>query len=147
MKKLEIALAVALALAIVAAALARIFSSKLRSEMADSLNVPAWFLIAVGIVEIVLAIDLLLPRFRILGGIGVGATMVGATIFNLLGEDVGDAKPGQAVPLTILLALAAFVTAWLAADRPRDFGSLIATARNQITGQLSKVADTAADLA
>jgi hypothetical protein len=135
MKNLELGLAGLLGLAILLAAVARIFSTELRTDMSDSLNLPGWFLIAVSVLEIVLAIDLFIPRFRILGGIGIGATMIGASIFNLLGEKAGNADPRQAVPLTLVLSIIGFSVAWLAAGRPRSVNSLIAITKHQVKGQ------------
>ena len=139
MKKLEWVLAALLALVILLAAVGRIVSSQLRTDMSDSLSLPGWFLIVVSLIEIALAVDLLIPRFRILGGIGTGATMVGATIFNLLGEKAGDADPQQAVPLTVVLAIVGFAVAWLAAGQPKDIGSMITAARQQLKGQFGEV--------
>lgn len=146
MKILEWVLAVILALVVGLAAIARFFSSDLRNDMADSLSVPVWFLIVVSVVEIVLVIDLLIPRLRILGAIGTALIMVGATIFNLLGEQVRDANPRQGVPLTIILAIIGFAVAWLAAGRPRSIGSLIDTAKQQLKGQVGDIVETASEL-
>ena len=146
MRILEWVLAVILALAVGFAAIARFFSSDLRNDMADSLSLPVWFLIVVSVIEIVLAIELLIPRFRILGGIGMALTMVGATIFNIFGEQVRDANPRQGIPLTIFLAIIGFVVAWLAAGRPRSIGSLLQTAQQQLKGQVGDIAETATEL-
>lgn len=140
MKKLELVLAVILGLALLLAAIGRLFSSQLRNDMSDSLGLPVWFLIVVSVVEIVIAIDLFLPRFRILGGVGAGLTMVGATVFNIFGEKAGDANPRQAIPMTIVLAIVGFVVAWMAAGRPSSPAGLIDKARAQLKGQVGDLA-------
>ena len=146
MKRLEVVLAFLLGLALLFAAVARFFSSQMRNEMADSLNVPVWFLLVVSVIEIVIAIDLFLPRFRILGGVGAGLTMIGATIFNIFGEKVGDADPQQGIPVTIILAIIGFLVAWLAAGKPSSIGSLIETAKWQLKGQFDDLSEATSDL-
>lgn len=146
MKKLEWVLAVVLGLVLLASALGRIFSSGARGDMADSLNVPGWFLVLVSLWEIALAVDLFLPRFRILGGVGAAVTMIGAGIFNLFGDTIDDVNPRQFIPVNVVLALVGFGVAWLAGGRPTSLGALVATAQKQLAGQSNEVSDTAADL-
>ncbi len=55
MKKLEWVLAVALGLLLFVSAIGRIFSSEIRGDMADTLNVPGWFLVLAGLLEVLLA--------------------------------------------------------------------------------------------
>lgn len=140
MKKLELVLAVLLGLVLLLAAVGRLFSSQLRNDMSDSLGLPVWFLIIVSVIEIVIAIDLFLPRFRILGGIGAGLTMLGATVFNIFGEKAGDANPQQAIPMTIILAILGFAVAWMAAGRPSNPAGLIDQAKAQLKGQVGDLA-------
>lgn len=132
MKILEWVLAVLLALVLLWASLLRVFSSDFRSDMADSLSVPGWFLILVSILELGLVVALVLPRFRILGGLGSFVTMVGAAIFNAFGEKVGDVDPAAGLPSTIVLALIGLVVAWLAAGRPGSVSTLFSSARQQV---------------
>lgn len=146
MKKLEWVLAVALGALLLVSALARIVSSDARGDMSDALNVPGWFLILVSLWEIVIAIDLFLPRFRILGGVGAAVTMIGAALFNLFGDTVNDTNPRQFIPVNIVLALAGLGVAWLAAGRPTSIGALVSAAKQQLRGQIGEVAETAADL-
>ena len=145
MKKLEWVLAVIVGLVLLLSALGRIFSSDTRGEMADTLNVPGWFLILVSLLEISLAIDLFLPRFRILGGVGAGLTMVGAAIFNAFGETIDDVNPRQFIPVNLVIAVVAFWVAWNAGGRPTNLGALVTAARNQLKGQFDEVSEGAAD--
>jgi uncharacterized membrane protein YphA (DoxX/SURF4 family) len=146
MKILEWVLAIFLGLVMLGAGVSRIISSETRSDLSDSIGVPGWFLILVSLLEILLAIDLFWPRFRILGGIGSAVVMVGALIFNLFGEEVGSANPQAGIPANIVLAIVGLAVAWLAAGRPSSIGELIDTARQQAMGQVAAVAETAADV-
>lgn len=145
MKILQWVLAVALAFVMAGAGLNKIFSSEFRDLLGDQINTPNWFLVLVGLFELLLAVDLLLPRFRILGGVGVAVTMVAAAVFNLFGDTVDGNNPRVAIPLNLVLAVLALVTAWLAAGRPRSVGTLLTTARQQLRGQAAAVAETATD--
>lgn len=136
MRILEWVLAGLLALVLLWAALLRVFDGDFRSDMADSLSVPGWFLILVSILEVGLVIALVLPRLRILGGLGSFVTMVGATIFNAFGEKVGDVDPAAGLPTTIVLALIGLVVAWLAAGRPNNVSNLVSSARQQVLNQV-----------
>jgi len=146
MKILEWILAVGLALVMALAALNKILSSEFRDTLSDSINLPGWFLILVGLLELSLAVDLLLPRFRILGGLGVAVVMVGAVVFNLFGETVDDNNPRLVIPLNIVLALVGLAAAWLAADRTRSLGTLLSRARSQAMGQVGAAAEAAGDI-
>lgn len=145
MKKVEWGLAGVLAIIIAIAALARIFSDSLRSDMSDGLGVPGWFLILVSIFELAIVAALLTPRVRVVGGIALGGTMFVATVMNLLGEKAGDADPRQAVPITIILALAGLATAWLAAGRPNDPGSVLRAAVDQLKALTGATSANASD--
>lgn len=139
MKKLEWVLAGVLAVVMFASALNKTFSEESRGTLSDQLNVPGWFLILVSLFEIVLVVALVLPRFRVLGGVGVAVTMVGAAVISVFGETVDDQNPKLVIPLHIVLASLGLFTAWLAAGRPADVGTLISEARRQTLGQLEKV--------
>ncbi|MGI9596890.1 MAG: DoxX family protein [Acidimicrobiales bacterium] len=146
MKILERILVVVLAIVFAAAAVNKIVSSESRDLLADQLGVPGWFLVAVGLAELLLVVDLILPRFRILGGIGVFVFMIGAAIFGGFGETVDDNDPQLAIPLNIVLALLGLTLAWLAAGRPRSLRALLAAAKSQALGQAALVGETAADV-
>ena len=137
MKIVERVLPVVLAVIVVLAALNKIASSEFRGDLADSVNMPGWFLIVVGILELFLAMDLLLPRLRVLGGVGVFVVMVGAAIFNALGENVEGTNPPGAIAFVLVLAMAGLFTAWFAAGKPNQLGKLFAAARSQAVAQLS----------
>ena len=147
MKIVEWVLAVLLALVFLAVGVFRLINSSDRADQAELLNVPGWFLILVSLLEIALAIDLLIPRFRILGGVGIAIVMVGAVILNLFGTTVNDVNPRTFIPGNIVLVLLALLTAWLASGRVKSIGSLIETAKNQAMGQVGSAAETVTDLA
>ncbi len=119
----------------------------MRADQAEVLNVPSWFMVVVSILELAIAVDLLWPRFRILGGIGFFGTMIGAAVMNFFGTTIGDTNPRTFIPVNIVLALLGLVTAWLAGGRPKSIGSLIARAKSQAAGQVSGAVDAAADIA
>lgn len=145
MKVLEWVLAVLLAIALGGAALARLFSSTELDKQSDMLNIPGWFLVVVSIFELTLVLDLLMPRFRILGGVGAALTMAGAVLFNLLGDTVDGTDPRTAIPINVVLALIGLAVAWLAAGRPKQLTALLTTARQQMKGQFDSVAEAATD--
>jgi putative oxidoreductase len=78
-----------------------------------ALGYPAWFLYVTGVIEIVGAILLIIPRTAVFGVLLLGATMVGAT-FSLL--RVGDVAHAP-FPLVFLLVIA--IIGWLRADQFR----------------------------
>lgn len=75
-----------------------------------SLGYPTWFLYTTGVIEVVGAILLLIPKTAVFGVLLLGATMVGAVVSLLKIGDVGHAP----VPLAFLLVIA--LIGWLRAD-------------------------------
>lgn len=75
-----------------------------------AMGYPLWFLYAIGVVEVVGAILLLVPRTAALGVLLLGATMVGAVVSLLKIGDAGHAP----IPLVFLLVIA--LIGWLRAD-------------------------------
>ena len=69
---------------------------------------PAWLRLAVGVVEIVGGMMLIVPRLASYGALGLGVVMVGAWITRL-----GDGRIGDVVLVTIL----GVVLAWIAFER------------------------------
>lgn len=147
MKIVEWVLAVVLAIIFALAAIVRLASSSQRAEQAEVLNVPGWFMILVSLLELGIAIDLLWPRFRILGGVGYFVTMIGAAIMNFFANTVNDVNPRTFIPVNIVLALLGLFVAWLAGGRPKSVGSLLTTAKNQAAGQIDAAADGAGHIA
>ncbi|MEM9130856.1 MAG: MauE/DoxX family redox-associated membrane protein [Actinomycetota bacterium] len=146
MKVLEWVLAIVLGLLIGVSGVSRLVSSDLRDEMGDYLNLPGWFLVLVSFWEILIAIDLFLPRFRIVGGVGAAVTMVVAAVLNFFGETIDDYNPRTGIPWNVGLAVVGLIVAWLAAGRPGSAGGLIDAARRQLRGQRDEVAEAVADL-
>jgi uncharacterized membrane protein YphA (DoxX/SURF4 family) len=72
---------------------------------------PLWFMYLTGLIEVVCAILLWPRKTRLIGALGLVATMLGAIVTHLMNQEAGM----MVMPL-ILLALASFV-AW--ASRPR----------------------------
>lgn len=145
MKIVEWMLAVVLAFAMLGAGLNKLFSSEFRGDLAEQINLPGWMLVLIALWELNLVLDLLWPRFRVLGGIGVLATMIGAAISHLAGEAEGPTSRGQSIVTNLVLGLLGLVVAWLAAGRPNGVAPLISRARNQALGQVEAVAGGATD--
>jgi uncharacterized membrane protein YphA (DoxX/SURF4 family) len=67
---------------------------------------PGWFPLVVGVIEVIAAALLLVPRLAWLGAIAVAVVMAGATFTHAV---LGEGEGGQAVFTLALLGLAAFV--------------------------------------
>ena len=146
MKILEWVLAVLLALVMLGAGANKLLSSEFRTDLADQINVPGWFLILVGLWELALVVDLVWPRFRILGGIGVVVTMIGAAISHVVAAAGGQADQVPSIVSNVVIGLVGLVVAWLAAGRPSSPGAMLARARTQAMGQLDAVTDATSDM-
>ncbi|MEL7155700.1 MAG: DoxX family protein [Actinomycetota bacterium] len=143
MRIVEWVLAALVGLAMLGSALNKLFSSEFRGDLAEQINLPGWFLVLVALWELTLVLDLAWPRFRILGGLGVVLTMIGAAISHVLGDVEGPTARGQSITVNIVLGVLGLAVAWLAAGRPSGVGPLLARARDQARGQVDAVADAA----
>lgn len=78
-----------------------------------AMGFPAWFLYVTGVIEVVGAILLLIPKTAAFGVLLLGATMVGATISVLKMGDFGHAP----IPFVFLVVIA--IIGWLRQDQFR----------------------------
>ena len=75
-----------------------------------AMGYPAWFLYVTGVIEVVGAILLLIPKTAVFGVLLLGATMVGATISVLKMGDVAHAP----IPFMFLVVIG--IIGWLRKD-------------------------------
>lgn len=100
-------------------------------------GVPRWLTITVSILELLVAAELAVPRFRVLGGIGVFVVMIGLAVYILVGADVADPlNETLLVALNLAVAAWGYGAAWLVGGRHRGIRSLFTTAREQLVGQV-----------
>ncbi len=78
-----------------------------------AMGYPTWFLYVTGVIEVVGAILLLVPKTAAFGVLLLGATMVGAVVSLLRMGDVGHAP----IPFAFLVVIG--IIGWLRADRFR----------------------------
>jgi len=75
-----------------------------------AMGYPTWFLYVTGVIEVVGAILLFIPKTAVFGVLLLGATMVGAVISLLKMGDVGHAP----IPFVFLVVIG--IIGWLRAD-------------------------------
>ncbi|MEM8924885.1 MAG: DoxX family protein [Actinomycetota bacterium] len=143
MKIVEWVLAVLLALMMLGAGIGKLFVEDSRTELADQINVPGWFLLIVGVWEILLVILLLWPRFRIVGGLGVLLTMVVAAVLHIVALIGGGEDQVSALISNVVIGAGGAIVAWLAAGRPGGAAAVVQQGRRQALGQFDAVVDAA----
>ncbi|MGH8081343.1 MAG: DoxX family protein [Lysobacter sp.] len=108
---------IVLAAALIAAGSSKLAGVPFQIDLFDRLGIGQWFRYFTAVTELATAALLLLPRTGFLGGLLLGATMLGAIAAHLF--VIG----GSPIPALVLGAMAAFVV-W----RLRPLDSRVATA-------------------
>lgn len=136
MRTLTTVLALIGSLVMAASGLIKVLSSGFREEqnelyqLADNALTPTFYL-AVGVLELVIAFLLVIPRTRTWGGLGLLLVMVGAAGFNTtLAVDVaqGETDPASFVPVNVVLgALGAVIAGGWSLVRRKDRKSAAVT--------------------
>lgn len=105
------------ALIMLASGLVKVLSSSFRQDQSELYElagsaVPSWFFLAVGVFEVLVAVALVVPRTRVLGGLAFVITMAGALAFNLvLASEGADPDPADFAPVNVVLgALGLLIT-------------------------------------
>jgi uncharacterized membrane protein len=106
------------------AGLAKVFGDPAMVEMFATIGVGQWFRYVVGVLEIVGAIGVLIPRFSGLAALGLICLMVGATLTNVL---VLSTRP----LLPVALMLVSSLVAWVRWPRTRTLFTIGEAGRSQ----------------
>ena len=92
----------------VAGGLFKIVNNATWTERFINFGYPLWFMYLIGIVEIVAAVALWIPKTRALGSLAIVMVMIGALITNLLA--------GEPIIADIFFLLMALIVAWIYRD-------------------------------
>lgn len=107
------------ALAMIMAGVGKLRGAPEQVEGFAKMGYPAWFVLVVGLMEVVGGILLLIPQTAALGVILLGATMVGAVVSLLRLGDMAHAP----IPFVFLVVIG--VIGWLRADSFRKLLKLV----------------------
>jgi putative oxidoreductase len=118
------ALQALLAIMFAMAGLAKVFGDPAMVEMFATIGVGQWFRYVVGVLEIVGAIGVLIPRLSGLAALGLICLMVGATLTNVL---VLSTRP----LLPVALMLVSSLVAWVRWPRTRTLFTIGEAGRSQ----------------
>ena len=100
-------LSILAALPFLGAGFAKLTNQQMLVDEFTRWNLPMWFMYFTGIVEIVGAILILIPKTRLWGGLVLSATMIGAVFVHLINNEAS--MIGAPIVLFILPALISYM--------------------------------------
>lgn len=103
-------LRIALAAMFLGAGFSKLAGEPVMVEMFEIIGVGQWLRYFVGVCEVAGAVGVLVPRLSVLAAAGLALLMIGASVANVT---VLDTSPAT----TIIICLAALLTAWLGLGR------------------------------